>query len=255
MAVIMPPSKCPSCNSPLVFVNHILYCKNKSCGEQQQKKLENFASKMKIKGLGRATLQKLEVSEIYELYELDEAQIIKALGSEKLGSKLYQEIVKTHDAPLNLLLPSLGIHLVGRTATDKLAAVFNSIWDIDRAGAAVAGVGPKTIESLLQWREDNWYLLSKLPLSLNFEKINNKTSNQDIVCITGKLSSYKTKADATRVLNEFGYEVKSTVTKDVTILVNESGIESAKVKKARTSGVTIITNLSEFIGDKHGYTS
>ena len=107
----------------------------------------------------------------------------------------------------------------------------------------------------MQWREDNWYLLSKLPLSLNFEKINNKTSNQDIVCITGKLSSYKTKADATRVLNEFGYEVKSTVTKDVTILVNESGIESAKVKKARTSGVTIITNLSEFIGDKHGYTS
>ena len=45
------------------------------------------------------------------------------------------------------------------------------------------------------------------------------------------------------------YEVKSTVTKDVTILVNESGIESAKVKKARESGVTIITNLSHFIGE------
>ena len=41
----------------------------------------------------------------------------------------------------------------------------------------------------------------------------------------------------------------STVTKDVTILVNESGIESAKVKKARESGVTIITNLSHFIGE------
>ena len=51
------------------------------------------------------------------------------------------------------------------------------------------------------------------------------------------------------MLNDSGYEVKTTVTKDVTILVNESGIESAKVKKARTSGVTIITNLSEIIGD------
>jgi len=64
-----------------------------------------------------------------------------------------------------------------------------------------------------------------------------------------KLSSYKTKAQATTVLNELGYEVKSTVTKDVTILVNESGVESAKVKKARESGVTIITNLSQFIGE------
>jgi len=39
------------------------------------------------------------------------------------------------------------------------------------------------------------------------------------------------------------------LTKDVTILVNESGIESAKTKKARDSGVQIITNLLEFIGE------
>ena len=89
---------------------------------------------------------------------------------------------------------------------------------------------------------------------MKFEKIK-KTSNQGVVCITGKLSSYKTKAEATTVLNELGYEVKSTVTKDVTILVNESGIESAKVKKARASGVTIITNLSDITGDQYGDTS
>ena len=254
MALIMPPSECPSCSSPLVFINDILYCKNETCGEQQAKLVENFASKMKIKGLGRATIQKLGVREIHELYDFEEDQIIEALGSEKLGSKLYQEILKSHDAPLNLLLPSLGIPLVGQTATNKLATVFDSLWDIDRDGAVVAGVGPKTIESLLQWREDNWYLLSKLPLSLNFEKTK-KTSNQGVVCITGKLTSYKTKAIATEILNKLGYEVKSTVTKDVTILVNESGIESVKVKKARTSGVTIITNLSELIGDQYGYTS
>ena len=84
---------------------------------------------------------------------------------------------------------------------------------------------------------------------------NNRTSNQAVVCITGKLSSYKTKAEATTVLNELGYEVKSTVTKDVTILVNESGIESAKVKKARASGVTIITNLSDLLETNNGDTS
>ena len=36
-------------------------------------------------------------------------------------------------------------------------------------------------------------------------------------------------------------------TKDVNILVNESGIESAKTQAARDRGVTIITNLKEII--------
>ena len=35
------------------------------------------------------------------------------------------------------------------------------------------------------------------------------------------------------------------LTKDVTILVNESGIESAKTQAARDKGVLIITNLKE----------
>jgi hypothetical protein len=45
-----------------------------------------------------------------------------------------------------------------------------------------------------------------------------------------------------------GYLVKSSLTKDVTILVNESGIESAKTQTARDRGVRIITNLEEIIG-------
>ena len=70
-----------------------------------------------------------------------------------------------------------------------------------------------------------------------------------MVCISGKLKSFKTKADATQVLEDFGYEVKSSLTKDVTILVNESGVESLKTKKARENGVTIVTNLFDFIGE------
>jgi hypothetical protein len=43
--------------------------------------------------------------------------------------------------------------------------------------------------------------------------------------------------------------VKGSLTKQVTILVNESGIESAKTKQARENGVTIVTNLLDFIGE------
>ena len=73
-----------------------------------------------------------------------------------------------------------------------------------------------------------------------------------VVCISGKLKSFKTKAQATEALEQHGYTVKSSVTKDVTILVNESGVESQKTTKARESGVTIVENLLDFLGETNG---
>jgi len=88
-----------------------------------------------------------------------------------------------------------------------------------------------------------------LPFSFKFEKPQTTTLTHGVVCISGKLTSYKSKAEAHTVLLGLGYAVKPSLTKDVTILVNESGIESAKTKKARASGVQIITNLLELTGE------
>ena len=59
----------------------------------------------------------------------------------------------------------------------------------------------------------------------------------------------KTKAEAEKALTNRGWIVKSSLTKDVTHLVNESGLESSKTKKARESGISIITNLNQLIGN------
>ena len=69
------------------------------------------------------------------------------------------------------------------------------------------------------------------------------------MCISGRLKSYKTKAHAEQVLSQYGFVVKSSLTKDVTHLVNESGIESAKTQTARDRGVNIITNLKHLLED------
>ena len=76
--------------------------------------------------------------------------------------------------------------------------------------------------------------------------------DRGVVCITGKLKSFKTKAQAEGVLVNLGYIVKSSLTKDVTILINESGIESAKTKQARESGIEIITDLQSYLEKKYG---
>ena len=67
------------------------------------------------------------------------------------------------------------------------------------------------------------------------------------MCSSDLLKSYSNKATAKKVLENKGYLVKSSLTKDVTILVNESGINSAKQQAALDRGITIITNLKEII--------
>ena len=74
-----------------------------------------------------------------------------------------------------------------------------------------------------------------------------KEESKGVVCITGKLRSYPNKSAAQAVLEKAGYTVKSSVTNAVTILINESGIDSAKTTNARAKGVRIITNIKDIL--------
>jgi DNA ligase (NAD+) len=248
MTAIQAPTHCPSCESELVWVNHLLYCKSASCGSQSQKKLEHFAKTLKIKGLGPSSIQKLGISDIDQIYALSVEEIAECLSSEKLAEKLYAEILNSISAPLNLVLPAFSIPLIGKTATEKLSKVCNDITDITEETCEKAGLGPKATENLLNWLATEFYSFydGLLPFDLKFAKTASVAST-GTVCISGKLKSFKTKAEATTALKAKGFDVKSSLTKDVTILINESGIESSKTQKARESGVTIVTNLIQFL--------
>lgn len=249
MEKILAPSTCPSCGEFLKWENHILYCRNVHCGSQSQKKIEHFAKTLKIKGLGPAAIEKLELNNPGDLYFLTQDDIGESLGSRKLAEKLFAEIQNSRNAPLNMVLPALSIRLIGRTATEKLSKICNGLHEVDEEVCSKAGLGPAATESLLK------YLDGGLPFFLPQSMIFEKPVQRDIagtVCITGKLKSFKTKAEAAKALEQHGYTVKSSVTKDVTVLVNESGIESQKTIKARNDGLTIVENLLEFLGENYG---
>ena len=244
---IQRPDTCPSCESPLVWDDPLIYCTNSACGAQSLKKIEHFAKTLKIKGLGPATIEKLGLQDIVSIYDLPQERAEHALSSEKLASKLIAEIENSQKAPLELLLPAFSITLIGKTAANKLSSVCNNIYEINEHTCKEAGLGPKATENLLSWLENDFeYLKLSLPQDFNFSKSTN-TPKIGVVCISGKLKSFKNKADATVSLEAAGFQVKSSVTKDVTHLVNESGIETAKTEKARNSGVIIIDNLKSFL--------
>jgi len=249
MTEIIPPTNCPACNSVLEFVGDQLFCQNDSCSAKSAKRLEHFAKTLKIRGLGPSTIERLGLEDYKDIYSLTHEEISFLLDSEKLGTKLHNEIQKSKSVDLITLLPAFSIPLIGSSASNKLAKHISSISEITPEICSEAGLGPKAASNLLDWLEIFQYQYYNLPFTFTCNKraeVTN-TDTKGIVCITGKLKSYPTKAAAEQVLVKNGYLVKNSLTKDVTILVNESGIESAKTKKAEQMGITINQNLKELI--------
>lgn len=240
------PTECPCCNYPLELVNDQLFCRNTACGAQLSKKVEHFCKTLGIKGMGSRTIEKLGLADITELYYLDQAEVTEALGSERVAIKLLDEIEKSKQADLATVISSFSIPLVGQTASKKLCEVVASVDEIDLETCKQAGLGNKVTENLLTWLETDFQEMREfLPFSFRSEAP--ASADNPTVCITGKLTSFKTKAEAYKALEKAGYKPVETVTKATQYLVDEEDKGSSKRKKAESLGITIITNLNIFL--------
>lgn len=242
---IEPPTNCPSCNFTLVWIKDQLFCQNNNCEAKSFKKLEHFAKTLKIKGLGPSTIEKLNITSISDIYDLSLDYVTLQLNSSALATKLFNEIKRSESEPLNTVLPAFGVPLIGKSVTDKLSTTVISIFDINKETCNQANLGPKASENILNWLENEFDKFSHLPFSFEFSNNTRPKGDRGVVCLSGKLKSYPTKAAAKAVLESLGYTVKDSLTKEVTILVNESGKDTAKTIKAANDGVRIITNLKE----------
>jgi DNA ligase (NAD+) len=242
------PTECPCCNYPLELVNDQLFCRNTACGAQLNKKVEHFCKTLGIKGMGSRTVEKLGLSDITELFYLDSEQVVESLGSEKVALKLLDEIERSKSADLATVIASFSIPLVGSTASKKLCEVVTSVDEISYDTCKQAGLGDKVTQNLVAWLETDFQEMREfLPFSFKSQKNSNTNNNKQTICITGKLSSYKTKAEAYKSLEEAGYTPVESVTKATNYLVDEEDKGSSKRKKAESLGITIITNLNNFL--------
>lgn len=242
------PNECPCCNYPLELVNDQLFCRNTACGAQLNKKVEHFCKTLGIKGMGSRTIEKLGLADITELYYLDEDQVANDLGSKTIAAKLIAEIEKSKSADLATVLASFSIPLVGNTASTKLSQVIDSIDDVNQETCKQAGLGDKVTQNLLTWLDTDFKEMREfLPFSFKSQKIPSTNSNSKTVCITGKLSSFKTKSEAHKALELAGYTPVESVTKTTNYLVDEEDKGSTKRKKAESLGIEIITNLNTFL--------
>jgi len=234
----------------LVRVKDQLFCKNTDCEAQSSKKLEHFAKVLKIKGLGPASINKLGITTVKELYELTEHDLESVLG--KNGLKIYSNIQISKRAELGTLLHSFSINLVGSTAGKKIASVVKHIEQFDNEKGKEAGLGQKTIDSVLTWISEEYFGkgLNELPLSFKSSETKSSptVSNGLKVCITGKLKDFKNRTEAGKYLESKGYTIVSGVSKNIDILIDEEGKQSSKRTKAEKLNIKIDT-IKNLIGD------
>jgi DNA ligase (NAD+) len=211
MLKIEIPTTCPSCGYLLETVNEQLFCRNTACDAQLGKKLEHFCKVLQIKGFGPKTIEKLK------------------------------------SADLATVLASFSIPLVGGTASGKIAAVVSSIEEINQETCKIAGLGEKVTANLLNWINTEYPEMKEfLPFSFKTKKTV-VSADSKRVCITGKLKSFKKKADAESILAAAGFTLVDSVTKTTDYLVDEEGKMSSKREKAVQYGITIITDLNDLL--------
>lgn len=220
------------------------------CKDHEQlssvKVLEHFIAVMGIKGLGPASVKKLQLTHPLDLYK-DQNWAVLGLN----GSKVKAEVNKSKEKPYRVVLAALGIPLVGLAMAEKIVSKiprFDRLRDIENI--KIDGIADKIIENILSWLDINEDWVTELPLNLTevltteiLEKEHSKK-----VCITGKLDL--SRSELSEILSRYGFDVKDTVTRDLYVLISGGDTSSSKYKKAETYGIRIVdfwTNKEEIL--------
>ena len=201
------------------------------------KLLEHFIKTMEIKGLGPASISKMNLQYPEDLYLPQDWSILGVNGD-----KVVAEIERSKNKPYETVLAALGIPGVGKSVAKliiKHLPSFDRLREIEMM--QIHGIGPKTIESLLSWLDVNEEWVLTLPLQLTQNQSIDFESNSDevkAICITGKLDM--TRNELADVLEGKGFTVTNTVNKNCYALISAGDTDSSKYKKAVSLGIKII---------------
>lgn len=254
--VIPKPQICPACGSQLREVGANLYCVNaENCRPQIVARLSHYCSKAAcdIDGISDKTVEllvdKIGVRSVADLYTLTEEQLLELEGFQKTkAQKVILALENSKNVSLSQFIYALGLDNVGTVTAKDLASNFGSIENLGKATAeqlvAIDGIGDVVAEGILQFfrEEQNLEILRRLkdvgidPIFTKENKIGAFAGKK--VVLTGKLSRY-TRGEASKIIENLGGELSSTVSKSVNLVIAGEDAGS-KLDKARTLELEIM---------------
>ena len=250
---------CPVCGSVLVRkegeASH--FCLNENCDGRKLANIIYFASKpcMNIETLGEKLCEDLykrgflkSVVDIYDLYQhRDKLVSIEGLG-EKSVDTLLANIEASKQSGFERVLAALGIRFVGSKVAKILAKNYASLKDLEETNVErlldIKDIGDAIAGSVVKYFSENKDIINGL-IERGINPVNNLVkndealfSNQTIV-LTGKLESF-TRDEATKIIEDLGGNVASSVSKKTSFVVCGSDAGSKKTK-AESLGIKIIS--------------
>lgn len=253
-------TNCPVCHQPLSKVDAMHYCLNPNCDAKHIEGMIHFASRnaMDIEGMGEKVVEQFfnqnffhSIDEIYELYQYRQDIISLDGWQSKSVDKLIDAIEKSKSNSLERLLFGLGIKEVGEKMAKTLASKFLSLDALIAASEEdlleINDVGLVAASNIVKFfkNEKNMQMIEKLrQKGINFNYLgstsiaSNSFFSGKRVVLTGGLNSMA-RNEATRILEDLGAKVTSSVSRSTDIVIAGSDAGS-KLDKARELNIKVI---------------
>ncbi len=260
------PQNCPICNESLEWNGVDLVCNNKHCPNIKLSDLEQWCEvigetdglqwtimKQYLDMYGINSIESLYLRKGYVEEDLNTRQLsITDLKIKEFFKKLYKDEVSLYKLLMALNIPRLGdktckelskypdickklfIYVLNTSAftSDDYRDIRCDIFNI---------VKDATTESIFQNLnkvENVKWILESSNTRVNFKQV--ATSPTKYVAVTGSLQTMKRK-DFEKYIEQYGYELTSTLSKCEYLITNNPNSGSSKNKEARKYNVPIIT--------------
>ena len=251
---IEKPTVCPACGAPVKEIGAFLYCTGEQCAPQVISALDHFASKdaMDIEGFSEKTAEQfyneVGLRTIVDLMNLTPEDMfgLEGFGTKKIGN-LLRSIEKSKNTTADRFLYALGAPGIGKKTAKDLMKKFKNFDALMGASeeelSSVDGVGDILAKNLVDFFNDdnNKQIISDLFKS---GVVLEESEEKDGVfkglkfVLTGSLPTLK-RGEATKLIEDNGGEVASSVSKTVDIVLAGEDAGS-KLEKAEKLGIRII---------------
>ena len=267
------PTKCPTCETPVISEEIFVYCPNPSCPDQVRERLKHFASRgaMDIDGLGAAlvdqVVEKLEVCSPEQLFLLQQESLaaLERMG-EKSARNLLNALENAKHRGLSRVLSGLAIRHLGTKMAEDLAQHFRSAKALldfaqryvageeeaieyvapEKGSGAIEGMARKTADSIFHELDSppiRRIVSGLTQAGVKLEDIGSTTIDVEGITgktfvLTGTLPTMK-RSEAAQKIKAAGGKVSGSVSKKTDYVV--AGAEAgSKLEKAQTLGLNIL---------------
>lgn len=252
------PKACPECGTGLKFNKSgtFAFCPNKKeCPGIQRGKIVNWFRKLNIKGVKESTVRKLMegglITHIQDLYSLTAQQIAELEGFQLRSGELIVKAVNSRREMWDWeLFGSLHFEGVGRskcklifkeyTIKDVFAMIKDKTY-VEKL-SAIRGIESATAKSFARGVVENQSTIVFVKTNLKVKSTKSEGSAKKASNVYSFVFTGFRDPELQAQLEEAGHSVKSSVSKNIDILVAKStASNSGKVKQARDLGKAVIS--------------